>query len=66
MEEALSDARRLLATLRIKSELSEREVAEVGFALTYVEQFDHGTPGHFSYQVIAKLARLLTEAYAGG
>jgi len=40
--------------------LDERERQEIGFALAYVKHFNHGTPGHLSYTVIAKLAGLLT------
>lgn len=40
---------------------SERERAEINFALTYVQQFDHGTAGHLGYTVIAKMARRLSE-----
>lgn len=40
---------------------SERERAEINFALMYVQQFDHGTDGHSRLHVIAKLARRLSE-----
>lgn len=36
--------------------LDEREQNEIAFARLYVRQFGHGTPGHLSYTVIAKLA----------
>lgn len=40
--------------------LDQREQQEIGLALAYVKHFNHGTPGHLSYTVIAKLAGLLT------
>lgn len=35
---------------------------EIGLARDYVKRFNHGTPGHLSYQVIDRLASVL-EAY---
>ena len=39
--------------------LSEREIQEVRFAMTYYHDFNHGTSGHLAYTVIAKLAEKL-------
>lgn len=38
-------------------ELSEREQKEVTLALLYATWFAHGTAGHNSYMVLAKVAR---------
>lgn len=37
--------------------LTERESQEVEFAKKYFNDFQHGTNGHISYTVIAKLFR---------
>ncbi len=42
--------------------LTNREAEEVRFAVDYVAQHNHGTPGHMSLTVIAKLAAIVTGA----
>jgi hypothetical protein len=39
--------------------LSEREQQEVLLAVTYTRQFGHGTAGHLSYTLIARLTDFL-------
>lgn len=48
------------------SELSDREANEIRLALDYVQNYNHGTPGHMDLLVIAKLANIVAtmiEAY---
>lgn len=40
-------------------EFTEREQKEIDFALMYVQNYGHGTPGHTHLMIIAQLARLL-------
>jgi len=40
---------------------SEREQKEIDFAEKYVRDFNHGTPGHTHFVIIARLAELLDE-----
>lgn len=40
---------------------SEREQKHIMFAINYVKEYGHGTDGHLSLCIIAKLAILLTE-----
>jgi hypothetical protein len=39
--------------------LTDRELKEVEFARLYVSGFNHGTPGHNHYVLIAKLADIV-------
>lgn len=64
-EEATENARRLLARMRIASELTDRERKHIDFCLTYADKFSHGAPGHLDYTLIAALVELLEDAYAG-
>lgn len=43
-------------------QLDERQRKEVALARFYVANFNHGTPGHNHYVLIAKLAEMLNEA----
>jgi hypothetical protein len=43
------------------NQLDERTRKEVEFAIDYMKNYNHGTPGHLSYLTIAMLAELLGE-----
>lgn len=40
-------------------QLDERQRKEVSLALFYTHNFNHGTPGHNHYVLIAKMAEML-------
>lgn len=40
-------------------EFEDREIAEILFALQYVDHYKHGTSGHLGYIVISKLFEAL-------
>jgi hypothetical protein len=56
----------IVASLQLSGQFSgfsERELQELVFARVYVREFNHGTPGSLSYQVIEKLAVLIEEQF---
>lgn len=65
LDEGIDDAQRLFARIKIARALEERERKELDFAIVYADKFDHGTPGHLTYKLVAKLVEMLEDAYAG-
>lgn len=43
--------------------LTDREQKECAFALLYADHFNHGTQGHNSYLLIAKLTKIIIELF---
>lgn len=49
-----------------REEFDDRQLKEIRFSQVYLEDFDHGTDGHNAKRIIAKMAKLLDEAYGLG
>lgn len=56
MNEDKFDYLRLLSP---ENAFNDREFKEVGFAIIYHKDFNHGTSGHLSYGIIAKLWNII-------
>jgi hypothetical protein len=41
---------------------TDKQLSEIAFCLNYTELFNHGTDGHDTKALIAKMAQLLTDA----
>lgn len=46
-------------------EFDARDQKEIDFARLYAAQYDHGSPGHLHFKLIAKLATLLDRELLG-
>ena len=42
-----------------KSAFTKRELKEIGFAVLYAQDFNHGTDGHNAKIIIAKMVKIL-------